>query len=162
MQPAIHALAAADVLAFLSWHDAFGWVALEAMGCGVPVIGTPYAGSSELIQDGETGLIVDPASADDIARAVRSLLDDGVRQTMGRAAATVAARYDETDYFRAVLDIMTVASDRTAGPHRLSATEGWGSRRSSSRRSNRRPSRARIARGRPLSLKMYVRTSVVC
>jgi len=116
VQPAIHALAAADVLAFLSWHDAFGWVALEAMGCGVPVIGTPYAGSSELIHDGETGLIVDPASADDIARAVRTLLDDGVRHTMGRAAATVAARYDETDYFRAVLDIMTVASDRTAGP----------------------------------------------
>ena len=110
------ALAAADILAFLSWHDAFGWVALEAMGCGIPVIGTPYAGSSELIEHGETGLIVDPARPEEVAEAVRALLEEGVRNRMGRAAAEVAVRYEEVDYFRAVLDIMRTAADRTDGP----------------------------------------------
>lgn len=116
VRPAVHALAAADVLAFLSWHDAFGWVALEAMGCGIPVIGTPYAGSSELIEHGETGLIVDPARPEEVIRAVRSLLDEGARIRMGRAAADVAIRYDEVDYFRAVRDIMRTAADRAEGP----------------------------------------------
>jgi len=116
VRPAVHALAAADVLAFLSWHDAFGWVALEAMGCGIPVIGTPYAGSSELIEHGETGLIVDPAQPDEVTRAVHSLLDEGARIRMGRAAAEVAVRYDEVDYFQSVQDIMRIAADRNAGP----------------------------------------------
>lgn len=116
VRPAVEALAAADVLAFLSWHDAFGWVALEAMGCGLPVIGTPYAGSSELIEQGRTGLIVDPGDPDDVARGVRALLEPGVREEMGAEAARMAARHDEADYFRAVFEIMRIARERRSGP----------------------------------------------
>lgn len=118
VRPAVQAIAAADVLAFLSWHDAFGWVALEAMGCGIPVIGTPYAGSSELIDHGETGLIVDPAQPGDVVAAIRSLLDERTRTRMGRAAAAAATRYDEANYFRAVESIMKTAAERADGPIR--------------------------------------------
>lgn len=116
VRPAVEALAAADALAFLSWHDAFGWVALEAMGCGLPVIGTPFAGSSELIEDGRTGFIVDPGDASGVADAIRALLDPERRESMGQAAADQAVRYEESDYFRAVLDIMRIARGRASGP----------------------------------------------
>jgi glycosyltransferase involved in cell wall biosynthesis len=32
---------------------------LEAMSCGLPVLGTPNDGTTQLIQEGETGYIVD-------------------------------------------------------------------------------------------------------
>lgn len=118
VRPAVHALAAADALVFLTWHDAFGWVTLEAMGCGLPVVTTPYAGSGELITDRETGFIVDPADAGAITDALRDLLDDGLRARIGAAAARVAAGIDEPSYFAEVTRIMQIAADRRGSPIR--------------------------------------------
>ena len=119
VRPAVHALAAADALVFLTWHDAFGWVTLEAMGCGLPVVTTPYAGSAELITDRETGFIVDPADADAITDALRDLLDDGLRRTdRMRRRRSVAAGIDEPSYFAEVARIMQLAADRRGSPIR--------------------------------------------
>jgi glycosyltransferase involved in cell wall biosynthesis len=118
VRPAVHALAAADALVFLSWHDAFGWVTLEAMGCGLPVVTTPYAGSSELITHAETGLIVDPADDEAILEALEALLDDSVRGPIGRAAAAIAAEIDEPSYFAQFRRIMEVAARRRGTPIR--------------------------------------------
>src|SRR5690606_9430881 len=62
VRPSLHAVAASDCLIHLSWHDSFGFAALEAMACGLPVITTPYVGAAELIEHGESGLVVDPSS----------------------------------------------------------------------------------------------------
>jgi glycosyltransferase involved in cell wall biosynthesis len=118
VRPAVHAFAAADALVFLSWHDAFGWVTLEAMGCGLPVVTTPYAGSSEVITPGETGLIVDPADDRAIVDALRTLLDDGVRERLGGAAAAVAAEIDEASHFKEIRAIMETAARRRGTPIR--------------------------------------------
>ena len=50
--------AAADVLLLPTPYDAFGMVVLEAMAAGLPVIVSEAAGVSELIRDGENGLIL--------------------------------------------------------------------------------------------------------
>ncbi len=118
VRPSIRALAAADALVHLSWHDAFGFVALEAMACGLPVVTTPYAGASELLEHGATGFVVDPASDVDVAEAIRTLARPQVCDAMGRAAAAVAARHDEPDNFRRVLSVMEAARRRAAGPVR--------------------------------------------
>jgi L-malate glycosyltransferase len=46
-----------DLMLLLSEKESFGLVALEAMACGVPCIGTNVGGIPEVIVDGETGYI---------------------------------------------------------------------------------------------------------
>jgi glycosyltransferase involved in cell wall biosynthesis len=47
--------AAADVLVFPSLTDTFGIVMLEALACGVPVVGYPVRGPADIIVQGKTG-----------------------------------------------------------------------------------------------------------
>ncbi len=109
--PAIDAMAAADLFIHLSWHDSFGFVILEAMASGLPVITTPYAGASELIEDGESGLIIDPDRPETIEGAVQRLMDSDVRRAIGTTAARVGARYPEERSFRGVLEVMQQAAE---------------------------------------------------
>lgn len=41
----------------LQWEEPFGLVAVEAMACGTPVIGTPIGAMPEIIEDGKTGFL---------------------------------------------------------------------------------------------------------
>ncbi len=63
--------AAADAYVGPSLEDAFGLPIVEAMACGLPVIASIHAGASELICDGETGLLLsDPRDPSEIARLI--------------------------------------------------------------------------------------------
>jgi glycosyltransferase involved in cell wall biosynthesis len=110
VRPSLHALAAADVLVHLSWHDSFGFVALEAMACGLPVITTPHVGAAELIDDGVSGLVVDPSDNRTIAAAIERTREAAFRRTMGGAAAAVSRDYDEPSNFRRVFEVLRAAA----------------------------------------------------
>ena len=56
--------------------EGFGLTPLEAMACGVPVVATRVGAFEELVRAGETGLLVPPGDAGEMARAVAGLLDD--------------------------------------------------------------------------------------
>jgi len=81
--------AAADVYVAPSLWDAFGLPITEAMACGLPTIASIYAGASEFITDGETGLLLnDPRDPRQIALLVEKLYrSDSLRQEMGFAAS---------------------------------------------------------------------------
>lgn len=49
---------------------------LEAMASGTPVVGTNVGGIPELIDDGITGVLVRPDDANQLAEAIRKLIDD--------------------------------------------------------------------------------------
>ncbi|HKG12267.1 MAG TPA: glycosyltransferase [Pyrinomonadaceae bacterium] len=70
-------MAAADVFVLSSLFEGFGNVIVEAMACGTPVVATdcPY-GPREIIRDGESGILVEPASADSLARGISRVLAD--------------------------------------------------------------------------------------
>ena len=67
--------------------EAFGLVLLEAMSRAKPVIASNMGGFVEIVKDGETGILVDPQSAEDVARSIVALAEDeSLRQRMGAAA----------------------------------------------------------------------------
>jgi glycosyltransferase involved in cell wall biosynthesis len=75
--------------------DASSAAIKEALACGVPVVATDIGGASEILRDGETGLIVPPRDPARLAAAMETLLADPPRaREMGRrGSADVAARF---------------------------------------------------------------------
>lgn len=70
-----------DLMLLLSEKESFGLVALEAMSCGVPCIGTNIGGIPELIQHGKTGYLCEVGDIEDIAgRAIQLLRDQNLHQ----------------------------------------------------------------------------------
>ena len=65
-----------DLMLLLSEKESFGLVALEAMACGVPCIGTNSGGIPEVISDGETGYICTLGDITDISKKAIKLLND--------------------------------------------------------------------------------------
>ena len=64
-----------------------GFVYLEAMACGLPVIGCQGSGASEVIQDSENGLLIPPDDIPALAAALRRLLSNSTeREAMGNRA----------------------------------------------------------------------------
>ena len=57
------------------WVEAFGNVAIEAMACGVPVIAYRRGGPAEIVDDGETGFLVEPDDIDGLVAAVERVAE---------------------------------------------------------------------------------------
>jgi phosphatidylinositol alpha-1,6-mannosyltransferase len=64
----------ADVYAMPSRGEGFGFVFLEAMACGVPVVASSSDGGREAVRDGALGSLVNPASQDDVVRGIEEAL----------------------------------------------------------------------------------------
>jgi phosphatidylinositol alpha-1,6-mannosyltransferase len=64
----------ADVFAMPSRLEGFGYVFLEAMAAGVPVIASKVDGSREAVRDGSLGALVDPDKPEELLSAIRSAL----------------------------------------------------------------------------------------
>ena len=66
----------ADVFVLPSYGDSYASAFLEAMACGLPVVGADVGGARELIRSGENGLLVPPHDVDAITDAIRALMRD--------------------------------------------------------------------------------------
>ena len=79
--------AEAEVACVPSLYEGFSLPAVEAMACGVPVVGTNGGAVAEVIgRDGETGLIVPAGDVDALAQALlRALGDADLRARLGSA-----------------------------------------------------------------------------
>ena len=89
---------------------------LQAMACARPVVLTRTRGlwSPEAMRDGENVLLTGPGDAEELARAIRSLLDD-----RDRGAAIGSAARDEVErnasvsaYAERLLEVCRLAHER--------------------------------------------------
>lgn len=66
----------ADVFVGPSLSEAQGLVFVEALAAGTPVVATKVGGIVDIVHDGENGLLVSPASADELETALGRLIED--------------------------------------------------------------------------------------
>ena len=114
LSPVEEVLAGADLFLLPSENESFGLAALEAMACAVPVVATSIGGIPEVVEEGETGLLLPgrrrrghgrgrrraarrsgapPAHGAPGARASRrALLGDGDRRALPRPLRARARR----------------------------------------------------------------------
>lgn len=87
----------ADIYLLLSEHESFGLTALEAMSCGVPVIGTSGSGMEEFLGDGNAGLLYTVGDIDEmVENCVRILKNPDLGREMGQAGRNRAKeRYSD-------------------------------------------------------------------
>ncbi len=66
----------ADVCLHLSDWEGMPNTVLEAMACGLPVIASRVGGLPELVQEGQTGYLVEPGDEATLLAQLRALMDD--------------------------------------------------------------------------------------
>jgi len=93
--------AGAGVVVVPSLHESYGRVIVEAMAFGRAVVATDTDGARDLIQDGETGLVVPIQDAAALADQIRYLLSNPqVAQRMGEAAREFVMRTQDPQALR--------------------------------------------------------------
>ncbi len=81
------AFASADLFVMPSRTETLGFVVLEAMSAGLPIVAAPGGGIPDLVREGETGRLVDPTDAKRFADAIRGLLENDARRARHAAEA---------------------------------------------------------------------------
>jgi glycosyltransferase involved in cell wall biosynthesis len=106
----------ADVFVLPSRGDCTPLAVAEALACGLPVVTTPVGGMPELVRHGENGLLVQPQEPEQLARALRVLVDQpDTRRWFGENSRRLAEdEHDVDKNCRKIFDLMaTVASSRS-------------------------------------------------
>jgi glycosyltransferase involved in cell wall biosynthesis len=107
------ALASCDVLLNPSITEAFGNVTLEAMASALPVIAAHATGTTNLVRDGQTGILVDSDDIDGFADALESYArDPQLRRRHGAAGLTFAETMDWDTINSAVLKVYVKAIEK--------------------------------------------------
>jgi glycosyltransferase involved in cell wall biosynthesis len=89
---------ASDVFLLASVGEAGGFVLSEAMGCGVPIVGSRSGVISECVEEGHTGLLATPKDAKSFADAIETLAaDEALRLLMSKNSRTRMLQRFTTD-----------------------------------------------------------------
>ena len=98
-------IASCDVFVHPGDQETFGLAALEALACGVPVVGAHAAGLAELVTP-EAGLLVAPRSPAALAHGVAALFDDDIAER-AVGARQLAERYAWNHVLASLLECYT-------------------------------------------------------
>lgn len=86
--------AGAEMFVFPSFYEGFGLPPVEAMACGTPVIASNVTSVPEVVKD--AGILIDPQSVDQIAEAIKKILNDSdLRDRLVSKGLEYAQEYNE-------------------------------------------------------------------
>lgn len=91
-------IAGLDVLVMPSLHEGLPYTLLEAMALGVPVVASNVGGLAEVLENGDTGLLVPSQDVAALARAIDQVRSDAsLRATLARGGRrAIAERFSST------------------------------------------------------------------
>jgi len=99
-QAVFELLRAADAALLSSSWENFPHMVVEALSVGTPVVATDVGGVTEILRDGENGLLVPMNDPDALAGAIRRYFDDEALQARLRAAAVASvARFSPDEIY---------------------------------------------------------------
>ncbi|SDH18839.1 Glycosyltransferase involved in cell wall bisynthesis [Alteribacillus persepolensis] len=105
-------MSAADVFVLPSHTEGFGLVAVEAMACATPVVGTEVGGLTHLLSDG-AGVAAEPKNPSSLADSIEQVLsNDVLRQRLIKAGQQKAAANDAEQITKNVLSIYKQAQQK--------------------------------------------------
>ncbi|MBB6633639.1 glycosyltransferase family 4 protein [Cohnella thailandensis] len=106
-------MAASSVMLFPSPTETFGNVVLEAMACGLPVIGANAGAVPDTLKDGTNGLLCAPGDPDEFAAAMAKLrASRELREKLSKAALETARSKSWDEVFGGLLDCVAQVSPR--------------------------------------------------
>lgn len=86
-------LASCDALVHPGDQETFGLIVLEAMACGIPVVGTAAGGVQELVES-DAGMLVQPGCAVKLAEGISAVFEAGCTVLGAAARRKVVERFD--------------------------------------------------------------------
>jgi len=117
------AYASADVFLFPSDTETLGFVAMESMASGVPVVGARAGGIPDVIDDGVTSLMFEAGNAADLEQKTRWLLENPAERerlaTAGRAEMERHSWRASTEQLLAYYELASVVKKRFDTPGEL-------------------------------------------
>ncbi|MGA7936039.1 MAG: glycosyltransferase family 4 protein [Kovacikia sp.] len=105
----------ADVFVLPTYAEPFGWVFIEAMAAGLPVVATQLNAIPEMVTSGETGLLVQPGDRAALAHSIRTLMTNPrLGQAMGeQGRKIVEQKFDAAKNFQTLESLLL----QVAGTH---------------------------------------------
>ena len=104
---------AADFFVHPTFYDPCSLVVLEALACGLPVVTTRYNGAAEVMRPPREGYVIDdPHNREQLAGALKQLLDPAHRAACAQAARRTAAQLTFEHHYRQMLAVFAEAAAR--------------------------------------------------
>lgn len=104
--------AVADIFMLTSINEPFGYVVLEAMKSGLPVVAFRSGGPADVVEDGKTGYLTDAIAVEEFVERLMKLVEQPeLRQRMGlHAQSRVRLKYDRVMWVRRIREILRDAA----------------------------------------------------
>jgi len=99
-------ISAFDMAVIPSRREAFGITAIEFMRMKIPVIASPVGGLPELVQHNKTGILLNNLNAENIAEAIKKLLqENSLRESLVENAEVFSRKFDGREQLKQISSI---------------------------------------------------------